>query len=103
VAILPIGATEAHGRTCRSAPTPSSRSRWRAPGAERFAGKGCRRAAAALLVQRGAVRGGIPGTCRCPRSTVRELVLDVARELTAPQFMALAIANAHLIPRTSAR
>jgi creatinine amidohydrolase len=41
---------------------------------------------------------GFPGTLSVSPATVRELVLDVARELTRLEFMALAIANAHLDP-----
>ena len=43
VALVPVGAIEAHGRTCPSPPIPSSRRTWPAAAPPSCASKACRR------------------------------------------------------------
>jgi creatinine amidohydrolase len=99
VAILPIGATEAHGPHLPL-------------GTDVVIAEAMARAAADLLESRGRpaivlpslayspapFAGGFAGTISLRPSTLTALVLDIARSLAAHGVRALAIANAHLDP-----
>jgi creatinine amidohydrolase len=99
VAILPVGATEAHGPHLPL-------------GTDVVIAEAMARAAAELLEARGrpaivlpslayspaGYAAGFAGTISLAPATLTALVLDVARSLTAQGIRALAIANAHLDP-----
>ena len=97
--MLPVGATEAHGPHLPLGTDTIIAIAMARAGAERLTAQGM---TAVLLppcsYSAAPFAAGFPGTLSVSASTVRELVLDVARELTRLQFMALAIANAHLDP-----
>lgn len=99
VALLPVGALEAHGPHLPLA-------------TDVVIAEGMARAAAAVLESRGhdclrlpalsyaaaPFAAAFPGTLSISPAGVTTLVLDLARELTRHGFAALAIANAHLDP-----
>jgi len=99
VAILPLGAVEAHGPHLPLL-------------TDVIIARAMARAAAAAIEARGLTililpsfpytaapfAAGCPGTLSVTAATVSALILDVARELTRQGFLALALANAHLDP-----
>jgi creatinine amidohydrolase len=99
IAILPIGAVEAHGpHLPLGTDVIIARAMARA-GAKRIEAQG--RGALilpALPYTAAPFAGAFPGTLSVGSSTVTSLLLDLARELTRHGFSALAIANAHLDP-----
>jgi creatinine amidohydrolase len=99
VAVLPIGATEAHGPHLPLGTDTLIAAAMARAGAERLQAEGFATVLLPPLAYSAApFAAGFPGTLSISAATVRELVLDVARELTRLEFRALAIANAHLDP-----
>lgn len=97
--MLPIGATEAHGPHLPLGTDTIIALAMARAGGERLAAKGILGVLLPPLWYSAApFAAGFPGTLSVSAATVRELVLDVAREVTRLEFMALAIANAHLDP-----
>ncbi|HMI30128.1 MAG TPA: creatininase family protein [Candidatus Limnocylindrales bacterium] len=99
IAILPIGAVEAHGpHLPLGTDVIIARAMARA-GAERLEAQGWRALILPALPYTAApFAGAFPGTLSVGSSTVTSLLLDLARELTRHGFSALALANAHLDP-----
>lgn len=96
---MPIGATEAHGPHLPLGTDTIIAIAMARAGAERLGSTGMTPVLLPPLSYSAApFAAGFPGTLSVSPSTVRELVLDVARELTRLDFKALAIANAHLDP-----
>jgi creatinine amidohydrolase len=99
VAILPVGAIEAHGPHLPLATDVIIAEAMARAAAERLTGRGY----AALLLPSLAYTAApfaaeFPGTLSISASTVTKIVLDLAQALTARGVAALAIANAHLDP-----
>lgn len=99
VAILPVGAVEAHGpHLPLSTDVLIARAMARA-GADRIAAQGWSAVLLPSLPFTAAPFGSaFAGTLSVAPSTVVALLLDIARELTRHGFAALAVANAHLDP-----
>ncbi|MBX6364381.1 MAG: creatininase family protein [Gemmatimonadetes bacterium] len=99
VAILPVGAIEAHGpHLPLSTDVVISEAMARA-GAERLAADGVETVVLPPLVYTAApFAAEFPGTLSVRPETVTALVVDLARALTAQGWRALALANAHLDP-----
>jgi creatinine amidohydrolase len=99
VAILPVGAVEAHGPHLPLATDSVIAMAMARAGAERFAAAGREVVILPALAYAAApFAAGFPGTIPVSAETVTALVVDVARALTKQGFAALAIANAHLDP-----
>ncbi|MGH7730331.1 MAG: creatininase family protein, partial [Candidatus Eiseniibacteriota bacterium] len=99
VAVLPIGALEAHGPHLPLATDVVIAEAMARAGAARLARHGLGAVLLPALPFTAAPFGaGFAGTLSVSASTVTALVLDLARELTRHGFAALAIANGHLDP-----
>jgi len=99
VALLPVGATEAHGPHLPLATDVVIAQAMARAGAERLAGRGIGAVVLPPLAYTAApFAAAFPGTLSVAPATLVALVLDLARELTRQGFGALAIANAHLDP-----
>ena len=99
VAVLPVGATEAHGPHLPLVTDTIIATAMARAGAERLASDGLGAVLLpALPFTAAPFAAGFPGTLSISPTTVRDLVLDLARELSRLEFLALAIANAHLDP-----
>jgi len=99
IAILPVGAVEAHGPHLPLATDVIIARAMARAGAERIVAQG--RGALilpAVPYTAAPFAGAFPGTLSVGSSTVTSLLLDLARELTRHGFSALALANAHLDP-----
>lgn len=99
VAVLPVGALEAHGPHLPLGTDVVISEAMARSGAARIESQGF----GALLLPAVSFTpapfgSGFPGTVAVSGLTMSSLVLDLARELTRHQFAALAIANAHLDP-----
>jgi creatinine amidohydrolase len=99
VAVLPVGAIEAHGPHLPLATDVVIAQAMARAGAERLARRGFSVVLLPAMPFTSAPFGaGFAGTLSVTASTVAALVLDLARELTRHGFAALAIANGHLDP-----
>ena len=99
VALLPVGATEAHGPHLPLATDVVIARAMARAGAEVLAGRGLASVVLPPLVYTAApFAAAFPGTLSVAPETLVALVLDLARELTRQGFAALGIANAHLDP-----
>jgi creatinine amidohydrolase len=99
VAVLPVGALEAHGPHLPLATDVVIASAMARAGAARLEAKGVGALLLPALPFTAAPFGaGFVGTLSMDPSTVIGVVSDLARELTRHGFAALAIANAHLDP-----
>lgn len=99
VAILPVGATEAHGPHLPLATDVVIACAMARAGARRLAGRGERVVVLPALAYTAApFAAAFPGTLSVSPATVTALVLDVARALAGQGARLLAIANAHLDP-----
>lgn len=99
IAILPIGAIEAHGPHLPLATDVVIAQAMARAGARRLAGE--HRNVVVLPPWPYAAApfaAGFAGTISIPPAAVTSLVVEIARELTRQTFQALAIANAHLDP-----
>lgn len=99
VAVLPVGAVEAHGPHLPLATDVLIARAMARAGAARIE----ERAFGAVLLPplhftAAPYAAGFAGTISVAPSTVTALVVDIARELTRHRFAALAVANAHLDP-----
>lgn len=99
VAILPVGAIEAHGPHLPLATDVIIARAMARAGAERIAAKGIDVVLLPALPFTAAPFGAaFPGTLSVPAATLTTLIVDLARELSRHGFAMLAIANAHLDP-----
>lgn len=99
VAVLPVGAIEAHGPHLPLATDVVIARAMARAGAERLVARGAGAVLLPALPYTAAPFGaGFAGTLSVAAATVTALVLDLARELTRHGFAALAIANGHLDP-----
>ena len=99
VAILPVGAIEAHGPHLPLATDVVIAEAMARAGAARIEARGMTAVTLPPLAYTAAPFGaGFAGTISIAPATVTALVLDLARELTRHGFAALALANAHLDP-----
>ena len=99
VAVLPVGAIEAHGPHLPLGTDVVIADAMARAGAARIESQGLSAVLLPPLPYTAAPFGaGFPGTLSLAPATVTALVLDLARELTRHHFAALAIANAHLDP-----
>ena len=99
VAVLPIGALEAHGPHLPLATDVVIAQAMARAGAEPLAARGFGGVLLPALPSTAAPFGaGFVGTLSVAAATVTALVLDLARELSRHGFAALAIANGHLDP-----
>ncbi|MGE5176298.1 MAG: creatininase family protein [Hyphomicrobiales bacterium] len=99
VALLPVGAVEAHGPHLPLATDVVIAEAMARAGAARLAERGYGAVVLPPLAYTAAPFGAsFAGTISVAPATVTALVLDVARELTRHGFAALAIANGHLDP-----
>ena len=99
VAVLPVGAIEAHGPHLPLGTDVIIAHAMARAGAERIEDQGLGTVLLPPLPFTAAPFGaGFAGTLSIAPSTVTAVVLDLARELTRHGFAALAIANAHLDP-----
>ena len=99
VAVLPVGAIEAHGPHLPLGTDVLIAHAMARAGAERIASQGLGAVLLPPLPFTAAPFGaGFVGTLSMTPATVTALVLDLARELTRHAFAALAVANAHLDP-----
>jgi len=99
VAILPVGAVEAHGPHLPLGTDVIIAQAMAGSGAARIAAQGMPVVILPPLPFTAAPFGaGFAGTLSVTPSTVTALLVDLARELTRQGFAALAIANAHLDP-----
>jgi creatinine amidohydrolase len=99
VAVLPIGALEAHGPHLPLATDVVIAQAMARAGAARIAARGMEAVLLPALPFTAAPFGAaFPGTLSVAPATVTLLVMDIARELNRHGFAALAIANAHLDP-----
>ena len=99
VAILPVGATEAHGPHLPLETDVTIAEAMARAGAERLARAGRRAVILPPLAYTAApFAADFAGTISVRPETVTALVVDIARALEAQGFAALAIANAHLDP-----
>jgi creatinine amidohydrolase len=99
VAVLPVGAVEAHGPHLPLGTDIVIAEAMAREGARRIMERGLQ----ALLLPSVAFTAApfaaaFPGTLAISSETVASLVLDLARELTRQGFAGLAVANAHLDP-----
>jgi creatinine amidohydrolase len=99
VAILPIGAVEAHGPHLPLGTDTIIALAMARAGATRLAKDGMVPLLLPPLSYSAApFAAGFPGTLSVSPATLRDLVVDVARELTRLELRAMAVANAHLDP-----
>ena len=99
VAVLPVGAIEAHGPHLPLGTDGVIAEAMARAGAARMEAQGTPAVLLPALAYTAAPFGAaFPGTLSLAPATVTALVLDLARELTRHGFAALAIANAHLDP-----
>jgi len=99
IAILPVGATEAHGPHLPLATDVIIARAMARAGGERLAPLGFGVVILPALPYTAApFAAGFAGTLSASATTVVALILDLARDLTRQGFAALAIANAHLDP-----
>jgi len=99
VAVLPVGAIEAHGPHLPLGTDVLIANAMARSGAERIVAEGMAAVLLPPLPFTAAPFGaGFAGTLSFAPATVTAVVLDLARELTRHGFAALAIANAHLDP-----
>jgi len=99
VAVLPVGALEAHGPHLPLATDVVIAQAMARTGAERLAARGLGVVLLPALPFTAAPFGaGFAGTLSVAAGTVTALVLDLARELSRHGFAALVIANGHLDP-----
>lgn len=99
VAVLPVGAIEAHGPHLPLGTDVVIARAMAQAGAERLIARGTDAVLLPALPYTAAPFGaGFAGTLSVGAATVTALVLDLARELTRHGFAALAIANSHLDP-----
>ena len=99
VAVLPVGAIEAHGPHLPLGTDVLIAHAMARAGAERIEAQGLGAVLLPPLPFTAAPFGaGFAGTLSMTPATVTALVLDLARELTRHSFAALAVANAHLDP-----
>jgi creatinine amidohydrolase len=99
VAVLPVGALEAHGPHLPLATDVVIASAMARAAAARLSARGRDAVLLPALAYTAAPFGAaFPGTLSVSAATVTALVVDLARELTRHGFAALAIANGHLDP-----
>ncbi|HET9983416.1 MAG TPA: creatininase family protein [Longimicrobiales bacterium] len=99
VAILPVGAVEAHGPHLPLSTDIVIAEAMARAGAERLAAGGVEAVVVPPLAYTAApFAADFPGTLSVRPETITALVVDVARALTAQGWRALALANAHLDP-----
>jgi creatinine amidohydrolase len=99
VAILPMGAVEAHGPHLPLETDVIIGDAMARAGAERLAEAGYEPILLPPLAYTAApFAAGFPGTLSVAAATVTSLLVDLARALTKERLAALAIANAHLDP-----
>ncbi|HYJ34070.1 MAG TPA: creatininase family protein [Candidatus Binatia bacterium] len=99
VALLPVGAIEAHGPHLPLATDVILAEAMAAAAADRLEAKGRIAVVLPALPYAAAPFGaGFPGTISVGAASVRAILLDLARELTRQGFAALGVANAHLDP-----
>lgn len=99
VAVLPIGATEAHGPHLPLSTDVVIAGAMARAGAERLSQRGHAVVLLAALDYTAApYASAFPGTISVRPETVTRLVVDIARSLAAHGARALAVANAHLDP-----
>jgi len=99
VAVLPIGAVEAHGPHLPLATDVVIAEAMARDGAARLAERGVPAVVLPALPYTAAgFAAAFPGTISASPAAVTALVADIARSLARPGFRALAIANAHLDP-----
>lgn len=99
VAILPVGATEAHGPHLPLDTDVIIAEAMAEAGAERLAVRGYVPLLLPTLAYTAApFAAGFPGTISLRPETTTALVVDVGRSLAARGFRTLAVANAHLDP-----
>jgi creatinine amidohydrolase len=99
VAVLPVGALEAHGPHLPIATDVLIAQAMARAGARRLAGRGLEALLLpALPFTAAPFAAAFPGTLSLAPATVTAVVVDLARELTRHGVAALAIANGHLDP-----
>ncbi len=99
VAVLPVGAIEAHGPHLPLGTDGIIARAMAREGAERLEADGYfALVLPALPYTAASFAEGFPGTVSMRAGTVTSLLLDLARDLTRQGFQALAVANAHLDP-----
>ncbi len=99
VAILPLGAVEAHGPHLPLLTDVIIAGAMARAGAAAIEARGYEVLILPPFPYTAApFAAGFPGTLSVAAATVSALILDVARELTRQGFLALALANAHLDP-----
>jgi creatinine amidohydrolase len=98
VAILPLGAIEAHGPHLPLGTDTVIADAMARAGAERLAQSFTTVLLPALSYSAAPFGAGFSGTLSLPAETVSAMLLGLVRELTRHGFAALAIANAHLDP-----
>ncbi len=99
VAILPVGATEAHGPHLPLATDVVIAEAMARNGAERLSARGFTACVLPPIAYSAApFAAGFPGTVSVRPETAQALIVDVARALAAHGFRTLALANAHLDP-----
>lgn len=99
VAVLPVGAIEAHGPHLPLGTDVLIASAMARAGAARLTANGLHAVLLPPLPYTAApFAARFPGTLSIAPSTLTALIVDLARELTRHRFAALAVANAHLDP-----
>lgn len=99
VALLPVGAIEAHGPHLPLATDVILAEAMANAAAERLEAEGRIAVVLPALPYAAAPFGaGFPGTISVGAASVKAVLLDLARELTRQGFAALGVANAHLDP-----
>lgn len=99
VAVLPVGAMEAHGPHLPLATDVVIAEAMARTGSARLAARGHTvLLLPALAYTAAGFAAGFPGTVSLSGATVTALILDIARSLTKQELAVLAIANAHLDP-----
>lgn len=99
VAVLPVGAVEAHGPHLPLETDVIIAAAMARAGAAKLAARGHTAVLLPSLAYSAAeFAAGFPGTLSLSGATVTALLLDIARNLTGQGFPLLAIANAHLDP-----
>ena len=99
VAVLPVGAIEAHGPHLPLATDCVIAEAMACAAAERLEARGVPAVVLPVLpYTRAGFASGFPGTVSASPAAVTAMVADIARSLGGQGFRALAIANAHLDP-----